>query len=79
MAVPIKLANELCEKALHHAEWEEFSRMRLEEGGDLRKYYPLSEAGWKEYIAWCKKQGRPHPGDRPVPSAPPKTVARKKE
>jgi len=55
VVVPIKLANELYEKALHHAEWEEFSRMRLEEGGDLRKYYPLSEAGWKEYIAWCKK------------------------
>ena len=77
VVVPIKQANELYEKALHHAEWEEFSRRKLEEGGDLRKYYPLSVAGWKEYVAWCKAQGRPHPGDRPVPKAPPQGLARK--
>jgi regulator of RNase E activity RraA len=77
VVVPVKLASELSDKAVHHAEWEEFSRMRLEEGGDLRKYYPLSEEGWEEYIAWCKKHGRPHPGDRPVPSAPPKTGVQK--
>jgi regulator of RNase E activity RraA len=77
VVVPIKLASELYGKALHHAEWEEFSRMRLEQGGDLRTYYPLSEGGWKEYVEWCKKQGRPHPGERPAPSAPPKTVVRK--
>jgi len=74
---PIALAGELHEKALHHAEWEEFSRGKLGQGGDLRKYYPLSQAGWKEYVAWCKAQGRPHPGDRPVPGAPPEAVARK--
>jgi regulator of RNase E activity RraA len=77
VVVPIKLASELYKKAQPHAEWEEFSRMRLEQGGDLRKYYPLSEAGWTEYVAWCKQQGRPHPGDRPVRGAPPQTVARK--
>ncbi len=75
--VPIKLASVLHEKALHHAEWEEFSRLRLEQGGDLRTYYPLSERGWREYLAWCKEEGRPHPGDRPVPGAPPTTVTRK--
>jgi len=77
VVVPITLAGKLSEKAQHHAEWEEFSRIRLEEGGDLRTYYPLSDAGWKEYIAWCKKEGRPHPGERPAPSAPPKSVVRK--
>lgn len=79
VVVPISLAKTLAEKALHHAEWEEFSRMRLEQGGDLRTYYPLSEKGWAEYVAWCKQQGRPHPGDRPARGAPPQTVARKKE
>jgi regulator of RNase E activity RraA len=77
VVVPIALANELVHKALHHSEWEEFSRMHLERGGDMRTYYPLSEKGWEEYVAWCKTQGRPHPGARPVPGAPRVTVAKK--
>ena len=40
VVVPIKFAPELAEKATEHAEWEVFSRMKLAEGGDLRKYYP---------------------------------------
>ena len=35
-----------------HAEWEEFSRFRLSQGGDLRKYYPLTEEVRAEYDAW---------------------------
>ena len=34
------------------AEWEEFSRQRLSEGGDLRQYYPLMESQRPEYEAW---------------------------
>jgi regulator of RNase E activity RraA len=56
VVVPIKLAPELLAHASEHAEWEEFSRMRLSEGGDLRKYYPLSEAARAEYEAWRAKQ-----------------------
>ena len=52
VVVPIKLAPRLLEIASRHAEWEEFSRMRLAEGGDLRRYYPLSEAARPEYEAW---------------------------
>ena len=74
VVVPIQMAEQLQEKALHHAEWEEFSFERLKEGGDLRKYYPLSEEGWTEYVAWCAEQGRPHPGERPVRQPPPSTV-----
>jgi regulator of RNase E activity RraA len=55
VVVPIKLAPELLARASEHAEWEEFSRMRLAEGGDLRKYYPLSEGARAEYEAWRKK------------------------
>jgi len=73
VVVPMRLAESLAERALHHAEWEDFSREKLEQGGDLRTYYPLSEAGWKEYRAWCAAQGRPDPGDRPVPGAPPQS------
>jgi len=56
VVVPIKLAPELLAKASAHAEWEEFSKMRLSQGGDLRKYYPLSEAAQDEYQAWRKAQ-----------------------
>ena len=32
--------------------WEDFSRERLEAGGDLRLYYPLSDEKRPEYEAW---------------------------
>jgi regulator of RNase E activity RraA len=56
VVVPIKLAPELLGKASSHAEWEAFTRMRLAEGGELRDYYPLSEAKWPEYEAWKREQ-----------------------
>jgi len=56
VVVPAKLAPALVERAGEHAEWEEFSRMRLAEGGDLRKYYPLSEEARDEYEAWRREQ-----------------------
>src|SRR5690349_18515577 len=56
VVVPIKLAPELLRVASEHAEWEDFSRMRLAQGGDLRTYYPLSEAARAEYEAWRRGQ-----------------------
>jgi regulator of RNase E activity RraA len=56
IVVPIALAPELVKKASEHAEWEEFSRMKLEQGGDLRKYYPLTDEARVEYEAWRKEQ-----------------------
>lgn len=58
VVVPVKLAPLLLQKASEHAEWEDFSRLRLSEGGDLRKYYPLSEEARAEYEEWRKAQGR---------------------
>ena len=58
VVVPAKLAPELTEKAQAHAEWEDFSRMKLAEGGHLRKYYPLSEEARAEYEIWRKEQGK---------------------
>ena len=57
VVVPISLAPELLKKASEHVEWEEFSRMRLAQGGHLRKYYPLSEEAQTEYEEWKQQQG----------------------
>jgi len=56
VVVPIGLAPQLATKAGAHVEWEEFSRLKLAEGGDLRKYYPLSDAARAEYEAWRRAQ-----------------------
>lgn len=56
VVVPIALAPRLLEEASQHAEWEDFSRLRLSQGGDLRLYYPLSEAARPEYEAWRAAQ-----------------------
>jgi len=56
VVVPIALAPELAKKAGEHVEWEEFSRLKLSEGGDLRKYYPLTDAARGEYEAWRRAQ-----------------------
>lgn len=58
VVIPIKLAPELLAKASEHAEWEDFSRLKLAEGGELRKYYPLSEDARAEYEAWRKAQSK---------------------
>ena len=55
--VPAKLVAVVQEKASVHHEWEEFSRLRLREGGDLRRYYPLSDEARPEYETWKRSQG----------------------
>ncbi len=57
VVVPIHLAEELAEQGKVHAEWEEFSRQKLEAGGDLRLYYPLSDEARPEYEEWKKMNG----------------------
>jgi regulator of RNase E activity RraA len=59
IVVPATLAADLASKGSEHAEWEEFSRIRLAEGGDLRKYYPLREDARAEYEAWKARQPQP--------------------
>jgi regulator of RNase E activity RraA len=58
VVVPVTLAPKLIEVASEHAEWEEFARYRLSQGGDLRKYYPLTEGVQEEYVAWRNAQTR---------------------
>jgi len=57
VVVPVKLAPTLLAAAQEHAEWEEFSRVRLAEGGDMRLYYPLSDEARPEYERWRAEQG----------------------
>lgn len=52
VVVPIALAPRLLAEATAHAEWEDFSRLRLAEGGDMRRYYPISEEARPEFEAW---------------------------
>jgi regulator of RNase E activity RraA len=63
VVVPIGLAEALVEAAGEHAEWEEFSRLRLAEGGDLRRYYPLSDAARPEYEEWRRAHPRVPEGE----------------
>jgi regulator of RNase E activity RraA len=57
VVVPIGLAPALLAAASEHAQWEEFSRERLAQGGDMRRYYPLTEEARPEYEEWLKARG----------------------
>ncbi|WP_172292833.1 ribonuclease activity regulator RraA [Pseudoruegeria sp. HB172150] len=60
VVIPIGMVDKLLARAKGHVEWEEFSRQKLSEGGDLRRYYPMREGteAWAEYEAWkAAKQG----------------------
>ena len=59
VAVPVALAPRVIEQAHLRHEWEDFSREKLSEGGDLRRYYPLSDAARPEYEAWLAAQRTP--------------------
>jgi regulator of RNase E activity RraA len=56
VVVPVAMAEEVIKVASEHHEWEHFSRGRLMEGGELRRYYPLSEEARPEFEAWLKLQ-----------------------
>ncbi len=57
VVVPVALASQVIELASVHHEWEGFSKSRLMQGGDLRRYYPLHEDARAEYEAWKQAQG----------------------
>jgi regulator of RNase E activity RraA len=61
VVVPVGLADQLIKQASEHYEWESFSRQRLFEGGELRRYYPLSDAARPEFEAWQKAQAKKTP------------------
>jgi regulator of RNase E activity RraA len=56
--VPAAMAAMVAEHTLKHEDWEDFSRMKLAEGGSLRRYYPLDADGEAEYAAWSRQRGK---------------------
>lgn len=58
VVVPVGIAEEFIEKASKHHEWEDFSKEKLMAGGDLRRYYPLSDEARPEYEAWLKAKSK---------------------
>ncbi|MFQ3681830.1 ribonuclease activity regulator RraA [Roseiflexus sp.] len=56
VVIPQQLASEVVRVAHHHAEWEDFSRMKLAQGGSPQMYYPLSDEGRREYDEWRRQQ-----------------------
>jgi regulator of RNase E activity RraA len=65
VVVPAALAEAVIEKASEHHEWEHFSRQRLFEGGELKRYYPLSQDARPEFEAWLLVQNQnPKPSGR---------------
>ena len=55
VVVPINLSEKVMTQALGKEEKEKFSRMKLEQGGQLTKYYPLNDEAKKEYEIWKKQ------------------------
>jgi len=52
IVVPVKLAEQVIALGGEHHDWEEFSKQRLEQGGEMRRYYPLTEEARPEYEEW---------------------------
>jgi regulator of RNase E activity RraA len=58
VCVPASRAEEVATKGAVWQEWTDFSRIKLLEGGDLRRYYPLSDEARPEFEAWKKGHGQ---------------------
>ena len=58
VVLPQSMAEKVIEDSKKHAEWEVFSREKLMEGADLRRYYPLHADAEGEYQDWKKKHGK---------------------
>lgn len=58
VVLPVAMAAQVIEDSKKHAEWEVFSREKLMEGADLRRYYPLHKDAEPEYEEWKKKHGK---------------------
>ncbi|MDI5928443.1 ribonuclease activity regulator RraA [Rhizobium leguminosarum] len=52
VVVPVAMASKVIEESKKHHDWEEFSRVKLMEGGSLQRYYPLHDDARSEYEEW---------------------------
>src|SRR5665213_1510166 len=58
VVVPVSMAEVIIEDAKKHADWEEFSRMKLMQGESLKRYYPLHPDAQAEYESWRRLHPR---------------------
>ena len=56
VVVPPKVAPQVIKYCAEREEAEVFERIKLEETGDIAKYYPLNEEGRLEYEEWSAQQ-----------------------
>ncbi len=56
IVVPVQLAPQIVGHSAEKNEWEVFTRLKLSQGGELRKYYPLTPEAEAEYQAWRAEQ-----------------------
>ena len=56
VVVPPKVAPQVIEYCQAREGREVFERIRLQETGDIERYYPLNEEGKKEYVEWLRNQ-----------------------
>lgn len=59
VCVPAGRAEEVAEKGAKWQDWTDFARMKLLAGGELARYYPLSEEARPEYEDWKRRQEQP--------------------
>lgn len=57
VVVPASHAAEIAKESTSHERWEVFSRERIDAGGSLQRYYPLSDEAQPEYEAWRRERG----------------------
>lgn len=58
VVVPQLHASALAKTTIDHEEWETFSRMKIDAGGRLSDYYPLTEDSRDEFEAWVTRRPR---------------------
>lgn len=58
VVVPQALIDDFSERCHSVSEWEEFARLKIDAGGRLSKYYPLSDEAVVEYEEWQRTKDR---------------------
>lgn len=55
IVIPTSMVNKVLKETEEHEDWEIFSKLKLENGGKISKYYPLNDEAKKEYEIWKKQ------------------------
>ena len=55
IVIPASMVEKVLKETEEHEDWEIFSKLKLENGGEISKYYPLNDEAKKEYEIWKKQ------------------------